>query len=125
MIDTSHTIRIYVVCVNDCIAPFVNLYYRVSSLKEQKERLVTLQLHLGDEIIDIGTRNEELSGRIAFIQQKCRSLENQVTSLLCRQEGQSPILSQAEEWMRDELEGFDSHMVIMHQKIIEVCLCVG
>ena len=48
------------------------------------------------------------------------SLERRVERLICRVEGQSPVLSQAEEWMRDEIEGLNSHMQVMHRRLLEV-----
>lgn len=105
---------------SECLL-YLPFYCRVSALKEQKERLISLKSRLEDEIKDIETDNTVLSQRVTGIQQTCLTLESQLIGLLCRQEAQSPVLSQAEEWMRDELEGFNSHMHVMIQKIIEVC----
>lgn len=94
--------------------------YRISSISQQKEYLISERLRIEDEIEDVAATNEKLQQRLEHILQMCKALESRVTSLLCQQEAQSPVLSQAEEWMRDELEGFNSHMPLMHQKIIEV-----
>lgn len=58
------------------------------------------------------------------VKEKFVSLERRVERLICRVEGQSPVLSQAEEWMRDEIEGLNSHMQIMHKRLLEVGLVI-
>ncbi len=93
---------------------------RISTLKIQKQFLISERSSLEDEMEEIAAMNETLSTRVAYVKENCVSLEKRVMSLLCRQAVESPGLSQAEEWMRDELEGFNSHMHIMQQKICEV-----
>ncbi len=58
--------------------------------------------------------------RVECVKENCLLLEKRAMSLLCKQAVDSPGLSQAEEWMRDEMEGFNSHMHVMIQKISEV-----
>ena len=96
---------------------------RIQSLQEQNRDIVSERLRIEDELDDIASTNEHLKEKVEDVQRRCKELGQRASTLLYQIEAQSPVLSQAEEWMRDEVDGINSHMPLLLQKLHEV-LCV-
>ena len=98
----------------------VGFFCRIETLAERKQRFVSEKIHIEDKIEELETENGKLEEDLKTVKDNFMSLERRVERLICRVEGQSPVLSQAEEWMRDEIEGLNSHMQVMHRRLLEV-----
>ena len=68
---------------------------------------------------------EELEYRLMELAKKHQELMLRVQRVVFRVESQSPVVSEAENCMMDELEGLNNHLERrMNRRLTEVCVCV-
>jgi nuclear pore complex protein Nup88 len=95
------------------------LQRRLDVLCRQKEQQLRDLVALRDEHLEVMERSEDMRGKMALIQQQSSQLLLRLERLLCKLEAQSPILSDAEISMEQELSQLPTKLQAMHYQIEE------
>lgn len=98
-------------------------FCRIQILVRQKQILLSALLKLQEETEEIKTYTEDLGDKLISLAETHKNLMLRVQQVMYRVESQSPVISEAENCMLEELEGLKNHLDgRMERRKIEVCV---
>ncbi len=95
---------------------------RVLNSRRLKEQIISDIVRLRDERDVIEEDCGALQDKVRRLAKRNVNLQDRVKRMACRVELRSPVLSEAEQCMMKELEGFSNHFKKMDVEIRSVCI---
>ena len=97
----------------------------IDKLVRQRQYLISSMERLIEVTTEVTENAEELEYRLMELAKKHQELMLRVQRVVFRVESQSPVVSEAENCMMDELEGLNNHLERrMNRRLTEVCVCL-
>lgn len=95
-------------------------FFRIEMLKRLKEQIITSSIELRDEADIIKEGSVELRDKLQNVMNTNAMLLKKAHMLACKVRFLSPVLSEAEECMKNEMEGLADHIKAMKREVCRV-----